>query len=169
MENAADNSPPGPLGRSTREINVFRRLERHIQGKTISGLMASFPLLVTIIVLGFIIRYADGVVRPFTKKIPWEIPVIGSLDFTGVGLIALAILFYLAGLAVSGRFGRRSFDLTNKLLNGTPVVGSIYGLTQTSCGGYVLPVSVQPGGLHRVAAGRHDCNGICDGAGPSLR
>ena len=131
MENAADNSPPGPLGRSTREINVFRRLERHIQGKTISGLMALFPLLVTIIVLGFIIRYADGVVRPFTEKIPWEIPGIGGIDFTGVGLILLAILFYLAGVAVSGRFGRRGFDLTNKLLNGTPVVGAIYGLTQT--------------------------------------
>lgn len=106
-------------------------MERHIQGKTVGGLMELFPLLVTILVVAVIIGYADSFVHPLIKYVPWEIPLVGTLTFTGVGLIILAVLFYLTGLAVSSRAGRRSFDLTGKVLNGTPVVGSIYGLTQT--------------------------------------
>ena len=119
---------------SNRVFAFLRRLERHLQSKTIGGLMELFPLLVTIIVLGVIIRYADSVVRPLTSQLPWKIPGLGqfgTLDFTGVGLILLGILFYLAGVAVSSRLGRRSFEITGKVLGRTPVVGSIYGLTQT--------------------------------------
>ena len=114
-----------------QDNGVARRIERHIQGKTFAGLMELFPLLVTILVLAVIVGYADSFVHPLVKYLPWDIPIIGGLTFTGVGLIVLAALFYLTGLAVSSRFGRRSFDVTGKVLNGTPVVGSIYGLTQT--------------------------------------
>ena len=134
MEGTSNQEPTGGVGESNRALDFFRRLERHLQSKTIGGLMELFPLLVTIIVLGFIIRYADGVVRPLTSQLPWEIPGMGrfgGLDFTGVGLILLGFLFYLAGLAVSSRLGRRSFDFSGKVLSRTPVVGSVYGLTQT--------------------------------------
>lgn len=131
MAEIANDNRPNPPVRGTRDVGFARRLERHIQGRTIGGLMELFPLLVTILVLGVIIGYADSFVHPLIKYVPWDLPVIGSLTFTGVGLIILVILFYLTGLAVSSRLGRKSFDLTGKVLNGTPVVGSIYGLTQT--------------------------------------
>ena len=131
MANIANTPPPDPALEPSSQITFARRIERHIQGKTISGLMELFPLLVTILVLAVIIGYADSFVHPMVKYLPWDLPFIGGLTFTGVGLIILTILFYLTGLAVSSRLGRRSFDVTGKVLNGTPVVGSIYGLTQT--------------------------------------
>lgn len=131
MADIANNTPPDPAFEPVTGVGFARRLERHIQGRTFSGLMELFPLLVTILVLAVIIGYADSFVHPLVKFIPWDIPYIGGLTFTGVGLIVLAILFYLTGLAVASRFGRKSFDLTGKILNGTPVVGSVYGLTQT--------------------------------------
>ena len=131
MANTANTPPPDPALEPFEQMSFARRIERHIQGKTISGLMELFPLLVTILVLAVIIGYADSFVHPLVKYLPWDLPFIGGLTFTGVGLIILTILFYLTGLAVSSRLGRRSFDLTGKVLNGTPVVGSIYGLTQT--------------------------------------
>ena len=124
------NQPVGPQ----RRRGIFRRMKLHVQRKTVSGLMELFPLFVTIVVLAVIIGYADSFVHPVVNLLPWDIPWIGSLTFTGVGLIILAILFYLAGWIVSFRLGRRSIDVTGRLLNNTPVVGTIYGLTQTVAG-----------------------------------
>ena len=131
MANSSNRSSSDRSLGGRPDDSIARRVERHIQGKTFSGLMELFPLLVTILVLAIIVGYADSLVHPLVKFLPWDIPVIGGLTFTGVGLIVLAGLFYLTGLAVSSRLGRRSFDMTGKVLNGTPVVGSIYGLTQT--------------------------------------
>lgn len=133
MANLESSASP-KSNRRTRNTGLFRRIERHVQRKTINGLMELFPLLVTILVLGVIIGYADSFVHPLIKYLPWEVPWLGSLAFTGVGLIVLGLLFYLSGLAVSSRLGRRSFDATGKVLNNTPVVGTIYGLTQTVAG-----------------------------------
>ena len=131
MAEIANGTPPNPKLEGNGRFGLVRRLERHVQRKTIGGLMELFPLLVTILVMAIIIGYADSFVHPLIKYLPWEVPFVGSLTFTGVGLIILAILFYLTGLAVSCRLGRRSFNLTGRVLNETPVVGSIYGLTQT--------------------------------------
>lgn len=114
--------------------SAFRRLERHVQGKTIVGLMELFPLLVTILVIGVIIGYADGFVHPLIGFLPWEIPFVGEVTFTGVGLIVLALLFYLTGIVISSRLGKSVFNVIGRVLSRTPLVGSIYGLTQTVAG-----------------------------------
>ncbi len=129
MASAEENPVPQLGGRNNN--TVFRRMERHVQGKTISGLMELFPLLVTILVIGVIIGYADNFVHPLIRFLPWEAPLVGGLTFTGVGLIVLALLFYLTGMITSSRAGRAFFNITGKILSRTPLVGSIYGLTQT--------------------------------------
>lgn len=129
MASADENQVTQLEGRANN--SAFRRLERHVQGKTISGLMELFPLLITILVIGVIIGYADNFVHPLIKFLPWEAPFIGGLTFTGVGLIVLAVLFYLTGLVISSRLGKAFFNITGKVLTRTPLVGSIYGLTQT--------------------------------------
>ena len=129
MASAEGNQIPQMGGRANK--SVFRRFERHVQGKTISGLMELFPLLVTILVIGVIISYADNFVHPLIRFLPWEVPLIGGLTFTGVGLIVLAFLFYLTGMVISSRLGKAFFYITGKILTRTPLVGSIYGLTQT--------------------------------------
>jgi uncharacterized membrane protein len=86
--------------------------------------MGSIPLLVTAFVLYFLIDKTDGLVRlmPFVHNRPW--------DFPGVGLIAMIIIFYLVGLAVSTRPGRVIMDLKSKLVNSIPLVGTVHGVAE---------------------------------------
>lgn len=107
-----------------------RRVRRHLQLKTVSGLMELFPLLVTILVVAFIVEYADRFLRPLLAQVPVHIPILGTLDFPGVGIIAVGLLFYLVGLAVETAAGRRAIDLKSTLLKSLPVVGTIYGVTE---------------------------------------
>ena len=105
-------------------IGFFRRIERHIQGRTIGGLMELVPLLVTALILAFIITKADSFVRPlgFVAGRPW--------DFPGVGILSMVIIFYVVGLIMATSLGRNAMNLKSTLLNGIPVVGTIYGVTQ---------------------------------------
>ena len=100
------------------------RIESHIQGRTLGGLMELVPLLVTAIVLLFIIRYADAFVRPLALVAgqPW--------DFPGIGLIVAVIIFYLVGLLLTTRVGRGAMTGKDWLLNRIPVVKTRYGVTQ---------------------------------------
>ncbi len=72
--------------------NLPQRTGRHIQSKTMSGLIELVPLLVTFLLLSFIINNADKFIRPlmFVSSQPW--------DFPGIGLIAAIVVFYLVGL-----------------------------------------------------------------------
>ena len=127
MADAAKESVNGQHPRKTPDLRFFRRVEHHIQGRTVGGLMELVPLLVTVVVLAFIITKADSFVRPlnFVAGRPW--------DFTGIGLISLIsliVIFYLVGLVMTTRFGRTAMDLKSAVLKGVPVVGAIYGVTQ---------------------------------------
>ena len=61
-------------------LSRIRRVEGHLQRKTLDGLLALIPLLVTIFVLGFIISYADGFVTsiPYLAGQPWLFPALAS-------------------------------------------------------------------------------------------
>ena len=103
------DSTAGPLPTATARDRpgpgFFRRIERHVQGRTVGGLMDLVPLLVTVVVLAFVIEKTDGFIRPlaFVSGQPW--------DFPGIGIIALIIIFYLVGLIISTRLGRTAMDL----------------------------------------------------------
>ena len=105
-------------------LNVLQRFERHVQGKTLAGLIELLPLLVTFLVLAFIIGYADDFIRPlaFVKDRPW--------DFPGVGLIAALVVFYFVGLLISTRPGRLLMDWKDVVLSRIPVVKTVFGVTQ---------------------------------------
>ena len=107
-----------------RLAGSLRRIESHVQGTTLSGFIELVPLLVTIVVLLFIIRHADGLVRtlPFVEDRPW--------DFWGVGFIVLIVLFYFIGLATSTRIGNGTMDFISGVLSRVPVVKTVFGLTQ---------------------------------------
>ena len=108
-------------GRPTR---VLRRIESHIQGTTLSGFIELVPLLVTIVVLLFIIRHADGLIRSlgFVEGEAW--------DFWGIGFIVLIILFYFIGLVTSTRLGKGTMDVISGVLSRVPVVKTVFGVTQ---------------------------------------
>ena len=108
--------PPAP--------NIFRRMQRHVQTRTVAGLMQLVPLIVTLVVVAALVDYADRFIGRFqmVEGRPW--------DFPGIGLVILAVLFYLVGLAISSRLGRWVMDQKDRLLNILPLVGTIYGVTQ---------------------------------------
>ena len=106
---------------------VLRRFESHFQGTTLSGFIELVPLLVTVVVLLFIIRHADSLIRgwralAFVKDRPW--------DFWGVGFVVLIVLFYFIGLATSTRMGKGTMGFMGGVLGRIPVVKTIFGVTQ---------------------------------------
>ena len=121
-ENASGSQKPGI--EEKKRPNIFQRVENHVQSKTLGGLVQLVPLLVTFVVLLFLIGKADGMVRnlPFVSGQPW--------DFTGIGLLALIVIFYIVGLITANRFGRKIMEFVNMVLNVIPVVKTIFGVTQ---------------------------------------
>lgn len=107
-----------------RLSGALRRIESHFQGTTLSGFIELVPLLVTIVVLLFIIRHADNLIRPltFVEGRPW--------DFWGIGFIVLIVLFYLIGLMTSTRPGKAIMDFISGVLSRVPVVKTVFGVTQ---------------------------------------
>ena len=118
------NERSNPSRPGSAEVNVFQRIEGHLQGKTLSGLVELVPLLVSAVVLLFIIRWADQFVRPltFVAGRPW--------DFPGIGIVVAIVIFYLVGLLISTRSGRALMSWKNAVLERIPVVKTIYGVTQ---------------------------------------
>ena len=121
---ANDASAPQPETEERKQPNLLRRIERHIQSRTLAGLMDLLPLLVTIIVLVFIIDYADGFIKTlgFIEDRPW--------DFPGVGLVVLIVVFYLAGLVLITGLGRKIMEFKDTVLSMIPIVRTIFGVTQ---------------------------------------
>ena len=105
-------------------LTRIRRVEGHLQRKTLDGLLALIPLLVTIFVLGFIVSYADGFVTsiPYLAGQPWLFP--------GIGLIAMIVVFYIFGVLVDTRAGRRVMDWKSLVLNHIPIIKTVFGATE---------------------------------------
>ena len=106
--------------------NLFVRFDRHIQSRTLAGLMDLIPLLATIVVILFLVGHADSLVRPLFF-------VSGTaFDFTGIGIIVLFFLFYFIGIIVAVPPGRKIMDLVTAIIGRTPVVKTIFGVTRQS-------------------------------------
>ena len=103
--------------------NVLRRIESHVQGRVLAGLLELVPLLVTIIVVVYLVGKTDELFRtlPFIEGKPW--------DFTGIGLIILGFIFYIIGLIALSRLGQGVLNIVHKVLNFVPVVKTLYGVT----------------------------------------
>ena len=121
---SSNNQSPRKSDELRRRFAFANRIESHIQGKTLGGLMELVPLLVTVLVISFIIGYTDRFVRAsgLVSGQPW--------DFPGVGLIAFIVVLYLAGLVIATRPGRIGMDLVSAVLNKIPVVKIVYSVTQ---------------------------------------
>ena len=106
--------------------NLAGRIEGHLQGKTLAGLMQLAPLLVTIFLIAFIVGHVDALVRPlpYISGRPW--------DFPGIGLIPVIVIFYLVGLLISTAVGRRIMGWNSAALGHIPVIKTIFGAAEMS-------------------------------------
>lgn len=107
-----------------KKANPFRRAEMHVQGRTLDGLMELVPFILTVVVVAFIVGWADGFIRPlpFVAGQPW--------DFPGIGVIISAILFYLTGLLIKSSAGRGLMVVKDRVMRLIPVVRSIFGVAE---------------------------------------
>jgi len=114
---------PQSLRQPPPQPSLGKRIERHIQGRIVSGLLELLPLIVTVIVIFFLIDYAD-IVRglPFIEGQPG--------DFTGVGLIIVVVVSYVVGLIVATPPGRKLMQGYSWVLYNIPVIRTVFGLTK---------------------------------------
>ena len=127
-------------GQKVKRPNPFSRAERHVQRSTLGGLFELVPLLATIAVIAFLMQNADGLVRnlPFVAGQRW--------DFPGVGLIAMAIMFYVVGLGVSTPPGRILMDTFNNVIGHLPAVKVVYNVMRQA----MSSISSSKGNFSRV-------------------
>ncbi|MGQ9779340.1 MAG: DUF502 domain-containing protein [Bacillota bacterium] len=88
-----------------------------------AGILVVMPAVITGYVLWFILRFADGVLGNLLERF------IGR-RLPGMGLLALLILLFLAGLITANYLGKRALRWLESLLMRIPFVGTIYGTTR---------------------------------------
>lgn len=101
-----------------------KRLERHLEGKLLAGVLVLAPLLVTYLVLRAIFNFANSFLQPFfTNYVPG--PAI-----PGAGVITLVAILYVLGLLATSVFGHRIINPVHAILSRVPVVKMIYGVAK---------------------------------------
>ena len=111
--------------RSEKEAqpNLFKQVENHIQSRVLKGLLELVPLLVTAIAVFWLIGVTEGVRD-------WPFIEGTILDRPGIGLVVLAIVFYLVGLLAIFGVGQLLLNGIHRLMNFIPVVRTLYGVTE---------------------------------------
>jgi len=102
----------------------LRRLEHHLQGRFVAGVLVLIPALVTYLVVRALVGVVDGAVTPVLRFFldghipPWTFPAVSVL-------VAL-LLVYLVGVFVAFPIGHRLVNRANALMERIPVVRPIY-------------------------------------------
>jgi len=91
----------------------------HLKKIIFRGFLAVIPLFLTYLLVRFLYLTIDKrVVDLIAKLIGFRIP--------GLGIVLILLLFYLLGLVVSHWFGRRIFDVIERLTRRIPLIGTTY-------------------------------------------
>jgi len=120
------------------------RTVMRIRASLLAGAAIIVPLVVTYLVLKFLFQSLDAILQPvFVPLLHRRIP--------GLGLIALLVVVYLAGLFARLVAGRWAAALADRLMARVPLAGPIYSATRRlvealSAGGRVAfrrPVAIE--------------------------
>ena len=122
--------PPGPNAaespHSPRGLGPLRGTVVHVERTLGAGILVLLPIGVTVLVLKFFFDLLDPLLQePALSRLPGP-------DIPGLGLLALLILVYLAGLVTTQVLGRAIVDLGHRILEYIPVVNSIYSTTRSA-------------------------------------
>lgn len=126
-DSRADSRPDSgePASRRHR-LGPLHGLVVHVERTLGAGILVVLPIGVTALILKFFFDLLDPLLQdPVLSKLPGpEIP--------GLGLLALVVLVYLAGLVTTQVLGRSMLDFGHRVLEFIPVVKSIYGTTRSA-------------------------------------
>lgn len=99
---------------------VVARVINNLRKNFLSGLVVVTPLVVTFLVLRWLFNAIDGVLSPaFEHIFGYQVP--------GVGLVALLLLVYLAGLVAASVLGRKAIGLGELMISKLPLISQTYG------------------------------------------
>ncbi len=116
----AKNKDSEGTEKKSERRGILKHFDNHIQTRIVAGLIGLLPTMMTIIVLLFLVNTVDDMV-----------PIPEPYNFPGSGVIALVVLLYLVGLVVWIKPGKKLVDLLNWFLSHTPIVKSVFGVSQT--------------------------------------
>ena len=117
----AEGPPP-----SRHRLGPLRSVVVHVERTLGAGILVVLPIGVTVLVLKFFFDLLDPLLQePILRWLPGP-------DIPGLGLVALLILVYLAGLVTTQVLGRAMLDLGHRILELIPVVNSIYSTTRSA-------------------------------------
>ena len=107
------------------QLSTGEKVIRHLRNTFTKGLFVVIPLGITIFILTFLFNFVDGILGPHLATVyayithhPGYIP--------GLGMLAGAVVIYLAGLAAGNILGRFFFHWADTVLARIPVVKSVY-------------------------------------------
>lgn len=96
----------------------------HLRGTFISGIVLLVPIALTYLIVVFLFDLVDGVLRP---AMMWLLERFGvHWDIPGPGVLAAALLIYLAGILLAHRLGRAIVEGARERLLRIPFIGTVY-------------------------------------------
>jgi uncharacterized membrane protein len=107
-----------------RYQQALHRIAVHVQTMFGAGLLVTLPIGVTILVLKFFFGLLDPLFQPFLRYLPGP-------HIPGLGLVALLVVVYMAGIVTTHVAGRRLIAIGHQVMERIPVVRSIYSTTRS--------------------------------------
>ena len=105
-------------------------MKNHFQTKIMNGLVEIAPTIITLIVIFFLIGYADSFVKPFVDRFQFELIGNRSPYFPGIGVVIVLIVSYIIGLLISSRIGMKCMRGIDSLMIHIPFVKSVFGVSR---------------------------------------
>jgi uncharacterized membrane protein len=101
----------------------------------LAGLLTLLPLILTIVVTGWVVSILNDYVGPNSSfgRILVSLGIgVGAQSFAPyiIGLLALLVAIYILGLLFKTRIGDMLSDLMDSVVSRIPVIGSVYDLSK---------------------------------------
>ena len=91
----------------------------HVRRTMVEGVLLLVPIVITFVILKWVWDFIDGVLRP-------SIETTTGVSFPGLGVAALLLLVYVAGLTWELDLGRRLLGTGQRVLMSLPIVRIVY-------------------------------------------
>ena len=107
-------------------------LLKGIRGYFVAGLLFVVPLVLSIYVVVRMFFWLDGLLNRQASYLIYHFlgRDTSATPIPGIGLLALIVIFLLAGFGVRNFIGRRIVKLSEFILGRIPIVGDIYSMLQ---------------------------------------
>ena len=104
-----------------RPLGIVAAIGKHIRGTIAAGLLVVIPFVITFLIFKVLLDWFDPILKPAFEEF------LGEGDYKkGMGIGALIVLIYVAGLLTTHVIGRRLIRLGHRAVDVIPVVRNIY-------------------------------------------